>query len=381
MLQFLPVRLPRLLPAMGSSRKLLQLTSMGSSKKLFQAMGSSTKLLQLASIRLSQHQSRRHASTSNPPRVLITGGLGQLGTGLARELRAMHGADSVVLSDIVRPDDELLQKGPFLFADVLDFKCLQEIVVTYRIDWLVHFSALLSAIGEQNVPLAIRVNIEGLHNIMELSKQYNLRVFVPSTIGAFGPTSPRNPTPNLTIQRPQTIYGVSKVHAELLGEYYHHRFGLDFRCLRFPGVISSDTQPGGGTTDYAVQIFHDAMAGNHFECYLKPDTRLPMIYIDDALRSLTEMLESPAEKLKRRTYNVTAMSFTPSEIVEAVRKHVPDLKATYNVDERQAIAETWPEVFDDSEARKDWGWAHDYDLSDLCNIMFDNLKNQQAGNR
>merc|ERR550532_868549 len=194
---------------MGSSRKFLQLTSMGSSsltsmssssRKLFQATtSSSTKLLQLASIRLLQ-QSRRHASTSNPPRVLITGGLGQLGTGLARELRAMHGAESVVLSDIVRPDDELLQKGPFLFADVLDFKCLQEIVVNHRIDWLVHFSALLSAVGEQNVPLAVRVNIEGLHNVIELSKQYKLKLFVPSTIGAFGPESPRCHRTQQTIQ-------------------------------------------------------------------------------------------------------------------------------------------------------------------------------------
>merc|ERR1712240_390174 len=174
-------------------------------------MGSSRKLLQFASLRLSQLQSQRNASTSNPPRVLITGGLGQLGTGLARELRAMHGADSVILSDIVRPDDQLLEKSPFLFADVLDFKCLQEIVVNHRIDWLVHFSALLSTVGEQNVPLAVRVNIEGLHNVIELSKQYKLKLFVPSTIGAFGPESPRNPTPNLCIQRPKTIYGVSKV--------------------------------------------------------------------------------------------------------------------------------------------------------------------------
>ncbi|CAL4121781.1 unnamed protein product [Meganyctiphanes norvegica] len=324
---------------------------------------------------------RQYHQNGDPPRILITGGLGQLGTGLAHLLRGKYGKESVILSDIVKPSKEIVQAGPYVFADILDFKCLQEIVVTYRIDWLVHFSALLSAIGEQNVPLAIRVNIEGLHNIMELSKQYNLRVFVPSTIGAFGPTSPRNPTPNLTIQRPQTIYGVSKVHAELLGEYYHHRFGLDFRCLRFPGVISSDTQPGGGTTDYAVQIFHDAMAGNHFECYLRPNTRLPMMYIEDCLRSLWEMLVAPPEKLRTRTYNVTAMSFTPEEVVAEVKKHFPELKVTYRPDSRQKIADTWPEVFDDSEARKDWGWAHDYDLSDLCNIMFDNLKNQQAGNR
>jgi len=172
------------------------------------------------------------SSTGKPPRVLITGGLGQLGTGLARELRKLHGEESVILSDIIKPEDEELAKGPFVFADVLDFKCLQEIVVNERIDWLVHFSALLSAVGENNVPLAVRVNIEGLHNVIELSKQYKLKLFVPSSISAFGPESPRNPTPNLCIQRPKTIYGVSKVHAELLGEYYSKRFNMDFRCLR-----------------------------------------------------------------------------------------------------------------------------------------------------
>ena len=172
---------------------------------------------------------------------------------------------------------------------------------------------------------------------MELSKQYRLRLFVPSTIGAFGPESPRNPTPNLCIQRPKTIYGVSKVHGELLGEYYHHKFGLDFRCLRVPGVISSDTAPGGGTTDYAVQIFHDALKSGRFHCYLRPDTRLPMMYIDDTLRSLCEFMALPPEALVKRTYNVTAMSFTPEEIARSVMRHVPDLQVTYGPDARQLI--------------------------------------------
>ncbi|XP_042221428.1 L-threonine 3-dehydrogenase, mitochondrial-like [Homarus americanus] len=321
-------------------------------------------------------QLRHYHPNGDPPRILITGSLGQLGTGLARLLRSKYGTENVIMSDIVKPSKDIVQSGPYVFADILDFKCLQEIVVTYRIDWFVHFSALLSAIGEQNVPLAIRVNIEGLHNVMELSKQYNLRVFVPSTIGAFGPDSPRNPTPNLTIQRPRTIYGVSKVHGELLGEYYNHRFGLDFRCLRFPGVISSDTQTGGGTTDYAVQIFHDAIEGRHMECYLKPTTRLPMMYIEDCLRSLWEVLVAPEDQLKRRTYNVTAMSFSPEEIVAEVKKHFPDFSITYKPDSRQNIADTWPEVFDDSEARRDWGWRHHYNLEAMCQVMFDNLRRQ-----
>lgn len=316
----------------------------------------------------------RSYTTVDPPRILITGSLGQLGPGLAKLLRKKYGKTNVIMSDIIKPPKSTLRDGPYLYADILDFKCLQEIVVNYQIDWLIHFSALLSAIGEQNVPLAVRVNIEGLHNVMELAKQYRLKVFVPSTIGAFGPDSPRNPTPDLTVQRPRTIYGVSKVHAELLGEYYFHRFGLDFRSLRFPGVISADTNPGGGTTDYAVQIFHDAISSGKFECYLRPDTRLPMMYVDDCLRSLVEMMETPSDRLRLRTYNVAAMSFTPEELADAVRKYFPQLQVKYKPDSRQAIADTWPQVFDDSRARRDWAWQHEYDLDKMCKIMFSVLK-------
>lgn len=313
---------------------------------------------------------------SRPPRVLITGSLGQLGTGLAKLLRKRYGAENVIMSDIIRAPEEVLDEGPYIYADILDFKNLQEIVVNLRIDWLIHFSALLSAIGEDNVPLAMRVNIEGMHNVMELSKQYRLKIFVPSTIGAFGPDSPRNPTPDLCVQRPRTIYGVSKVHAELLGEYYHHRFGLDFRCLRFPGVISSDSAPGGGTTDYAVQIFHDAVQYGRYECYLKPSTLLPMIYIDDCLRSLIEIMESPQENLRLRTYNVAAISFTPSELVAAIKKYIPHLEVAYKPDYRQSIADSWPQMFEDSNARKDWGWKHEYDLDRLCEVMIKSLQAQ-----
>jgi len=318
--------------------------------------------------------SRLYHSGSNGPRVLITGGLGQLGTGLARELRKLHGPESVILSDIVKPEAEEIAKGPFVFADVLDFKCLQEIVVNRRIDWIVHFSALLSAVGENNVPLAVRVNIEGLHNVMELAKQYKLKLFVPSTIGAFGPESPRNPTPNICIQRPKTIYGVSKVHAELLGEYYHKRFNLDFRCLRYPGIISYDSHPGGGTTDYAVQIFHDALTTGKHVCYLRPDARLPMMYIDDCLRATIEYMMTPGKELTTRTYNVHAMSFTPEELYAEVKKHVPNLEIEYKVDSRQAIADAWPMIFDDSSARTDWSWKENIPLDKLVDIMITNLR-------
>lgn len=259
-----------------------------------------------------------------------------MGQECAKLLRSKYGDDHVLLTDIIRPSKDILNAGPYIFADILDFKGLQRIVVDHQIDWVIHFSALLSAIGEQNVPLAVRVNIEGMHNMIELAKQYKLRIFVPSTIGAFGPESPRNPTPNVTIQRPKTIYGVSKVHAELLGEYYYHKFGLDFRCLRFPGVISSDP-PGGGTTDYAVAIFHEVLKNKKFDCYLKPDTRLPMMYIEDCLRALHEFMETPQDLLKRRVYNVTAMSFSPEELVAEIKKHIPDIEVTYNPDSRQYI--------------------------------------------
>jgi threonine 3-dehydrogenase len=324
-------------------------------------------------VKLNQQNFVRLLSTQRPPRILITGGLGQLGAETAKILRNKYGPENVILSDIIKPSQEIVDNGPYIFADILDFKGLQKAVVTHRIDWIIHFSALLSAIGEQNVSLAVRVNIEGMHNVIELAKQYKLRIFVPSTIGAFGPDSPRNPTPNVTIQRPRTIYGVSKVHAELMGEYYHHKFGLDFRCLRFPGVISADP-PGGGTTDYAVAIFYDALRTGKYECYLKPDTRLPMMHIKDCLRSLLEFMTTPEEKLKRRVYNVTAMSFTPEELAEKLAQYVPQLRVSYKPDSRQLIADSWPQIFDDSDARADWGWQHEYDLNKLVQDMVKSVK-------
>jgi len=334
---------------------------------------------------LASSSSRRHQSAfatpassqytweavrEDKPKVLITGSLGQLGTGLARLMRDQYGQQNVVMSDILKAPKQIIEAGPYIYADIMDFKNLQEIIVTMQIDWIVHFSALLSAVGETNIPLAMRVNIEGMHNVLELAKQYRLKLFVPSTIGAFGPTSPRNPTPDLTIQRPQTIYGVSKVHAELMGEYYQHKFGVDFRCLRFPGIISAETSPGGGTTDYAVQIFHDALTTKHHDCFLNPDTRLPMMWIDDCIRSVITYMETPSDKLRLRTYNVSAMSFTPAELYEAIRKRVPDMTISYKPDGRQKIADTWPQVFDDSGARNDWNWSHNYDLDGLVDQMF-----------
>ncbi|KAJ3584120.1 hypothetical protein NHX12_014616 [Muraenolepis orangiensis] len=289
-----------------------------------------------------RHGSTRSEDAADPPKVLITGGLGQLGVGLAKLLRRRFGKNNVILSDIKKPPKHVFHSGPFIYSDILDHKNLREIVVNNNISWLVHYSAVLSAVGENNL-----------------------------TIGAFGPSSPRDPAPELCVQRPRTIYGVSK--------YYHHRYGLDFRCLRYPGIISADFQPGGGTTDYAVQIFHAAVKSGHFECNLHSDTRLPMMYIDDCLRATLEMLEAPASALGARTYNINAMSFTPGDLTREIRKALPDLRVTYRVDPlRQAIADSWPMAFEDSAARRDWGWKHDYDLAELVQAM---LTHVTPGNR
>ncbi|CAL8307529.1 unnamed protein product [Merluccius merluccius] len=336
-----------------------------------------------SSSRASSADGRRHRATcaedADPPRVLITGGLGQLGVGLAKLLRRRFGKNNVILSDIKKPPNHVYHSGPFIYSDILDHKNLREIVVNNNVSWLVHYSAVLSAVGESNVSLARDVNITGFHNVLDMAVEHDLRVFVPSTIGAFGPSSPRDPAPQLCVQRPRTIYGVSKVHAELMGEYYHHRYGLDFRCLRYPGIISADSQPGGGTTDYAVQIFHAAVKSGHFECNLRNDTRLPMMYIDDCLRATLEVLEAPASALTTRTYNINAMSFTPSHLTQEIRKVLPDLRVTYRVDPlRQAIADSWPMAFEDSTARRDWGWKHDYDLAELVQAMLTHIT---PGNR
>lgn len=314
------------------------------------------------------------SSAADTPRILITGGLGQLGAGLADKFGDKYGKQNVIVSDINKPKQEFFNRGiQYMYADVLDLNGLKQIVANNKIDWVVHFSALLSAIGEQNVPLAISININGMQNILELARYFNLKVFIPSTIGAFGPESPRDLTPDLCIQRPKTIYGVSKVYAELLGEYYAHKYNVDFRCLRFPGIISADSEPGGGTTDYAVKVFHDALSTGHHECYLQPDTRLPMMYLDDCLMSVVKFME--ADLTNQRTYNINAMSFTPEEIFSEIKKHVPELKVTYNVDSRQAIADSWPKCFDDSNARADWNWNPEFGSVDkLVQKMFKELK-------
>eukprot|EP01137_Pigoraptor_chileana_P020934 Opistho-2@83972 len=306
------------------------------------------------------------------PKILITGSLGQLGSELSKVLRAKYGVANVIESDIRKAPES--NTGPFIYGDVLSYYQLESIVVNERIDWVVHFSALLSAIGEQNPQKALAVNVTGFQNVLELAKVHNLRLFCPSTIGAFGPTTPRENTPDLTIMRPTTIYGITKVHMELLGEYYHARYGVDFRSLRYPGVISADTEPGGGTTDYAVDIYHWALKKGNYSCFLSENTRLPMMYMPDCLKATVMMLEADPAVLKQRTYNVSAMSFTPAEIASSIRAHIPGLKMEYKPDFRQKIADSWPMSLDDSCARNDWGWGSEYDLNAMTADMIVRLR-------
>ncbi|CAJ0916720.1 unnamed protein product, partial [Mesorhabditis belari] len=316
-------------------------------------------------------------STVIKPKTLITGSLGQLGRGLGTMLRFMYGEESVVMTDIVKCDPNAPDVVNYSFLDVTNERAIEEAVVNNNIDTLVHFSALLSAVGEQNVPLAIEVNANASNKILEVARKHRLKVFIPSTIGAFGPTTPLEMTPDLTIQRPRTIYGVTKVYNELLGEYYAERFGVDFRCLRFPGIISA-TKPGGGTTDYAIQIFYDAILHGHHKCYLEPNTRLPMMYDTDCMAAIVFFLAAQQEQLSMRTYNVTGFSFTPDEIATAIRKVMPDFKITYEniCPIRQKIANSWPKALADENARRDWGWHNDFDLDSTVQIMFALLESQ-----
>uniref|UniRef100_H3AX09 Zgc:154055 n=1 Tax=Latimeria chalumnae TaxID=7897 RepID=H3AX09_LATCH len=340
------------------------------------------------------------SATSNTeyPRVFITGGLGQLGVGLAQLLRKHFGRNNVILSDIKKPPDEVLNSGPFVYADVLDYKNLRELVVNNRITWLIHYSALLSAIGEANVTLARSVNITGLHNVLDIALENSLRLFVPSTIGAFGPSSPRNPTPDLCIQRPRTIYGVSKVHTELMGEVrlsipaQHKGQGchINENVFEFYSIIIISTDSTSVVSDTREsflltrsqeeeqQIFHDALATAKFTCYLRPDTRLPMMHVRDCHRATLEFLQAPAERLSMRTYNIGAMSFTPNELACEIRKHLPSFEVTYAPDAvRQGIADSWPMSFDDSNAQGDWGWKAEFQLRELVEDMLRSIKEQK----
>jgi len=308
-----------------------------------------------------------------PIRILVTGAFGQIGSDLIIVLQNKYGKDNVIAVDINVPDDF---DGISEKLDILDQEKLIACVEKYQITEIYHLVSLLSATGEQNPTFAWRLNVEGLKIILDIAVKKNIKVFWPSSIAAFGPTTPRDNTPQNTILEPTTMYGVTKVSGELLCRYYHQKFGLDIRTLRYPGLISWKAEPGGGTTDYAVAIFYEALQKGKYECFVSADTILPMMYMDDAIRGTLELMNIPREQIGTyKPYNFSAISFKAQEIANELRKHVP-CQVTYNPDKRQQIADSWPMSIDDSEARKDWGWQHHYDLPKMVEEMYSKLKNK-----
>ena len=310
-------------------------------------------------------------------RILVTGALGQIGSELVPALRERYGAEQVVASDIrMMAKSELSAHGPFEFVDCTNVKQIQDVVRRHDVGTIYHLAALLSAVAEQKPQVAWDINMGGLYRVLEVARQNRCAVFVPSSIGAFGPSTPRVHTPQDTIQRPTTMYGVTKVAGELLCDYYHHRFGIDTRGVRFPGIISWTAPPGGGTTDYAVEIFYDAVRHGRYTCFLRGDTSLDMMYMPDAVRAIIDLMAAdPARLAHRNAFNVTAMQFTPEMLAAEIAKHVDGFEIDYRVDPvRQAIADSWPDSLDDDAAREEWGWAPHYDLSAMTVDMLENLR-------
>lgn len=313
--------------------------------------------------------SKSGAIDYSKPRVLVTGSTGQIGMELVPALRARYGAANVTATDIKVAPAELTREGPYEYLDVTDAAALNKLVVDREVTYIVHLASLLSAVGERNPQLAMKVNARGIENVLETAAVHKLRVFAPSTIAVFGPSTPKEATPNNTIMRPSTIYGVTKVYLELLGEYYLNKYGVDFRSVRYPGIISNKALPGGGTTDYAVEIYYEALKHGKYSCFLGPDSALPMMYMPDCIRGTVELMEAPAEKLSTRVYNMTAVSFTPAQLAASIQKVMPNFSITYAPDFRQKIADSWPRSIDDSAARKDWNWQHEYDTDAMTRDM------------
>lgn len=309
-------------------------------------------------------------------KILVTGSVGQIGSELTMELRKRYGNDNVVAGGRkTKPSEKLLNSGPFEVVDCTDMDVLRKVVKKYDVDTIFHLAAILSAVAEANPQLAWDVNINGLYNVLEVAKENNCAVFTPSSIGAFGPSTPLDNTPQDTIQRPNTMYGVTKVAGELLCDYYYKRFGVDTRGVRYPGIISNETLPGGGTTDYAVEIYYEAIKNKKYTCNLKAGTFLDMMYMPDAIKAAIDLMEADPSKLKHRNaFNVTAMSFDPEIIAAEIKKIIPEFTMDYKVDPvKQAIADSWPNNMDDSAAKEEWGWEPDYTLPEMTKDMIEVL--------
>jgi nucleoside-diphosphate-sugar epimerase len=309
-------------------------------------------------------------------KILVTGAVGQIGSELTLELRKRYGANNVIATmHRTPPSDELKESGPIEKVDVTDKEAVRKLIKKHKIDTIYHLVGILSAVGEKKPDLAWHINMNSLKNVLDLAVEYKIKkVFWPSSIAAFGPTTPRVKTPQRTVLEPTTMYGLTKVAGELLCNYYFEKYGLDVRSLRYPGVISWKTAPGGGTTDYAVAIFYEALEKKSYEFFVSKNTVLPMMYMDDAVKATCDLMSAPSKNISVRTsYNLTALSFSAEEIAKEVQKHIPDLKVTYKPDFRQKIADSWPQSIDDSQARKDWGWKPEFTLAKMTKDMLDNL--------
>ncbi len=311
----------------------------------------------------------------NDTRILIIGACGQIGSELTLKLREIYGLDNVIASDIRKGEQEVFQTGPFELVDAMNYDAVAALIDKYQIDEVYLMAALLSATAEKNPAFAWELNMNSLFHVLNLAKEGKIKkIFWPSSIAVFGPTTPKHNTSQYTVMEPSTVYGISKQAGERWCEYYFNKYGVDVRSIRYPGLISWKTPPGGGTTDYAVDIYYKAVSDNKYTCFLSENTELPMMYMDDAIRATVGIMQAPKENIKiRSAYNLSAISFTPKEIAAVIAQEKPGFEISYEPDFRQEIADSWPSSIDDSSAREDWGWKHDYDLESMTKVMLENL--------
>lgn len=311
----------------------------------------------------------------NDTKILIIGACGQIGSELTLKLRKLYGTDNVIASDIRKGEQDVFKTGPFEIVDAMNYQQVEALIDKYKVDEVYLMAALLSATAEKNPAFAWDLNMNSLFHVLNLAKDKKIKkIFWPSSIAVFGPTTPKHNTPQYTVMEPSTVYGISKQTGERWCEYYYNKYGVDVRSIRYPGLISWKTPPGGGTTDYAVDIYYKAVADNKYTCFLSEETELPMMYMDDAIRATVGIMQADKDKIKiRSSYNLSAMSFTPKEIAAVIAKEKPGFEISYEPDFRQAIADSWPSSINDSAANKDWDWKAEYNLESMTKIMLKNL--------